>query len=569
MLALPFDPSPILVLALILVAGLFFGALSKMAHLPSVTGQILAGVLLGPSVLKLFTPEQTNGLVSITHFALSLIAVAVGSHLHVRRLRNARLRLFSMLLAESTILPLIVFTSVYFITGVHWSFALLIAALAISTAPATVMALVKETRARGVFVKTLVAAVALNNIACISAFEMAHLAARVSLDPTAQATVIEVLLAPLRQLGMATLLGGGAGLLLILMTRKVVRSDLLATYSLVAILLTTGLAQALGISSLLSCLVLGVTLANVTPDKEEIGHAVFDNFERVIYASFFTLAGTELHLDAAVAGGAIALVAISSRIVGKITAGWVAMRLGRAPVAIRNYLGVALLPQAGVAVGLVLVAQEDPALASIRTLLLAVGLSVVAANEIIGPLMTRIALERSGDAGRDQPRLIDFIHEEHITTDLRGPSKEEAIRQLAELLVSTHPGNLDLDALIESTVERESDVSTCVGAGLAIPHGEIPPGNPIMGVIGISHEGLHIDTPDHHPVHCMVLLATPSDQRDRHLEVLATLAKTIGTDAAMRSQLFAAKSPAHVCEIFRQQTFEDLNYILEEEALPV
>jgi fructose PTS system EIIBC or EIIC component len=568
LLALPFDPSPILVLALILVAGLSFGALSRKAHLPSVTGQILIGVILGPSALKLFSSDQTHGLVPITQFALSLIAVAVGSHLHIRRLRNAKLRLFTMVLAESTILPIIVFLAIYLSTGVHWSFALLIAALAISTAPATIMALVKERRAKGVFVKTLVASVALNNIACISAFEMAHLAARVSLDPATQAGFFDVLMAPLRQLFVAAILGGTAGALLILMTRKVVRSDLLAAYSLVAILLTTGLAQALEISSLLSCLVLGVTIANVTPDKEEIGHTVFDNFEQVIYASFFTLAGTSLHLDAALAGGFITLVAILSRIAGKIAAGWAAMSLGGAPTAVRRYLGVALLPQAGVAVGLVLVAQEDPALASIRTLLLAVGLSVVAANEIIGPILTRVALDRSGDAEQDQPRLIDFIHEEHITTDLRGPSKEEAIAELVELLVTTHSGNLDGKDLLANTMERETDISTCVGAGLAIPHGEIPAGNPIMGVIGISHEGLHIETPDRHPVHCMVLLATPSDQRDRHLEVLATLAKTIGTDSAMRSQLFSAKSAAHVCEIFRADSFEDLNYILEEEAAP-
>jgi mannitol/fructose-specific phosphotransferase system IIA component (Ntr-type)/NhaP-type Na+/H+ or K+/H+ antiporter len=565
LLALPFDPSPILVLALVLVAGLSFGALSRLVHLPSVTGQIVIGVLLGPSVLGVFSASQAHGLESITHFALALIAVAVGSHLHVQRLRNAKLRLFTMLLAESTILPAIVFVAVYSATSVHWSFAMLIAALAISTAPATIMALVKENRARGVFVKTLVASVALNNIACISAFEMAHLAARVSLDPTSQAGVAQVFLAPLRQLAMATLLGGGAGLLLILMTRRVLRSDLLATYSLVSILLTTGLAQALEISSLLSCLVLGVTLANVTPNKEEIGHTVFDNFEKVIYAAFFTLAGTELHLEAAVAGGLITVVAVLARIAGKAAAGWTAMTLGRAPDPVRNYLGVALLPQAGVAVGLVLVAQEDPALQSIHTLLLAVGLSVVAVNEIIGPVLTRVALRRSGDAGRDRPHLIDFLQEEHITIDLQGPTKEKAIRQLVDLLASSHPSDIDRDSLYESVLQREADVSTCIGSGLAIPHGELPPGNPFMGVVGISREGLHIETPDHHPVHCMVLLATPQDQRDRHLEVLAALAKTLGSDPALRSQLFAARSAAHVCEIFRAGTFEDLNYILEEE----
>lgn len=565
MLELPIDPSPILVLSLVIVAGLFFGEIIRRVHLPAVTGQIVVGVVLGPSVLGLFEGSTIRSLAPITHFALSLIAVAVGSHLHIQRLRNAKLRLFSMLMAEATVLPAIVFVAIMLTTTAHWSFAMLLSALAISTAPATVMAIVKEQRAKGVFVKTLVASVALNNIACISAFEMAHLAARVSLEPSLDHGFVDVLMAPARQLMLGALLGGGAGVALAVLTRNVVRSETLTTYSFVAILLTTGLAQALGISSLLSCLVLGVVLANVAPDKEDIGHSVFDNFEKAIYAAFFTLAGMELHLESAVEGGIIAAVAVAARISGKMAAGWVAMRLGGAPEAIRRYLGLALLPQAGVAVGLVLVAQEDPALEPIRDLLLAVALTVVAANEIIGPVLTRVALDRSGDSGQDRPRLIDFIHEEHITTDLRGSTKDEAIHQLVDLLAQTHAGPIDQKKLYENVMERETEMSTCVGSGLAIPHGEVPEGFPLMGVIGISRDGLRVETPDNHPVHCMVLLATPPNLRVRHLEVLATLAKTIGRDTSLRGQLFAAKSAAHVCEIFREDSFHDLNYILEEE----
>lgn len=551
-------------LSVVVVAGVLVGSLARKVRLPAVTGQIIVGVLIGPSVLGLFDRATVHELAPVTHFALAIIAVAVGSHLHLPRLHNARRRLFALLIAESLVTPLVVFFAVILLPDVRWHLAVLLAALAISTAPATVLAIVKEERAKGTFVKTLVAAVALNNLACISAFEMAHLAVAASLDPSSGHSLLAIVLAPFQQLGMAIVLGGGSAIILALLTRAVVRSELLTTYSFAAILGAAGLADLLGVSSLLSCLVMGVCLANIAPDKEDIGHAVFDNFEGAIYAAFFTLAGMELNLAVAVQGGVLALLVFVARIVGKWAAATVAMRVARATRDVRRYLGLALIPQAGVAVGLVLVAQEDPALESVAQLLLAVGLTVVTLNEIVGPILTRWALERSGDAGRDRKRLIDFVHEEHVTTRLDGPGKEEAIAQLTDLLVRSHPVHVDKDSLLASVLERENQISTCVGEGLAIPHGELPEGDAIAGVIGISRTGLAFDTPDGQPVHCMVLLATPPSMRDRHLEVLAALARTIGMDRSLQHQLFSAKSPAHVVQVLRHEVFEDLNVYLDD-----
>ena len=552
-------------LAVVVVAGVIVGGFARRVRLPAVTGQILVGVLLGPSALALFDRDSVHALAPVTHFALAIIAVAVGSHLHLPRLHNARRRLFALLLAESLITPSIVFLAVIFLPDVRWQLGVLLAALAISTAPATVLAIVKEERAKGVFVKTLVAAVALNNLACISAFELAHVAVAADLDPSRGHGLVDILMAPFQQLGLAIVLGGGAAAALSFLTRSVVRTELLTSYSFAAILLVAGTADLLGISVLLSCLVMGVALANIAPGKEDIGHAVFDNFQGAIFAAFFTLAGMELDLQIALQGGALAFTLFLARIVGKWSAATVAMKIARAPRDVRRHLGFALVPQAGVAVGLVLVAQEDPALAPVSDVLLAVGLTVVTLNEIVGPVLTRWALERSGDAGRDRRRLIDFVHEEHVTTKLGGQTKEEAIAQLTELLVRSYPVHIDKESLLRSVLDRESRISTCVGRGLAIPHGELPEGDAIAGVIGISREGLSFDTPDQRPVHCMVLLATPPSLRDRHLEVLAALARTIGSDRNLQLQLFNAKSPAHVCQILRHESFEDLNVYLDDE----
>jgi mannitol/fructose-specific phosphotransferase system IIA component (Ntr-type) len=211
-----------------------------------------------------------------------------------------------------------------------------------------------------------------------------------------------------------------------------------------------------------------------------------------------------------------------------------------------------------------LVVKEDTSLGSISDLFLAVGLTSVTINEIIGPLLTRIALRGSGEVGRDRARLIDFIHEENIVTDFRAETMEEAIGKLTDLLIQTHHLKADREHLRRSILEREKEASTCVGGGLAIPHGELDEGSKIAGVMALSERGLHFDTPDGLPVHCMVLLATPPGERDRHLEVLAVLARVVGSDPNIQNELFNARTAAHAFEILHAEASEDFNPFLVE-----
>jgi len=241
------------------------------------------------------------------------------------------------------------------------------------------------------------------------------------------------------------------------------------------------------------------------------------------------------------------------------------MRIAGATERVQRYLGNALLPQAGVAVGLMLLVQEDPALVGVRDLFLAVGLTVVTINEIAGPLLTRHALRQSGDFGKDRARLIDFLREENIVTGLkvRHETMEEAIRELCRILVATNHLRIDPELLFASVIEREREVSTCVGGGLAVPHGTLAEGERIYGAMGISRRGLDVPTPDGRRLHCIVLLATPPGQRPRHLEILAALARAIGSDPAVQASLFNVDTPAHAYEILHAEEAADFNYWLE------
>lgn len=558
------NANTLLILAVILVAGTIAGALAKRFRLPSVTGQIVAGVLMGTSVMGMLSDTGLHKLDPLVDFALGLMAVAVGSHLNFRRLKVARQRLIYLLILEGLLTPLLVFGGVIAFSETTWYTALLLSAIAVSTAPATVLAIVKETGSKGSFVTTLLASVALNNLMCITLFELARAVAKAAIKPDSVFRATD-LIQPMFQIGNSLLLGVFTAIVLIMLTRKVVRSDRLSALSLTAILLTTGLAEHFHLSVLLACLCFGITLANLTPDKEEIGHRVFESFESAIFAVFFTVAGMELKFSSLAIGGLLAVITFTMRGAGKISAGYLAMKLAGATQRFRLWIGISLIPQAGLAVGLMLLVSEDSEFAAIRELFLAVVLAMVLLNETVGPILTRYGLRRSGDLGRDRARVLDFLSEHNITTQLAGPTKVEAIRQLVELAVSINKLPVDADYLFNEVMKAESVSSTCVGEGLALPHARLDVGEKIVGAMGISHDGLALETPDGRPVHCMVLILTPKTMPERHLQVLSALSASIGRDTTIQQSLYHIDSPAHADELLHlDEQFEGWNYYLDE-----
>jgi len=558
---------PLLLLALVLVAGTIFGSLSRRLALPGITGQILGGVTIGSAGLGLFSEDSLEGLQPITDIALSLIAVTVGAHLHVPRLRNALRRLSYLLIAESTITPLLVGSALYLMGGVSLELAILFGAVSIATAPATIVALVRETRAKGVFVKTLIAAVALNNTACIVVFEVCR--AIIATDFVLASDQLLTTQGPLAQLLGPLALGTVAAVSLDRLTRLALGPERTATAAVVTLVLTSGLASAIGVSPMLACLVLGAVQTNITDSRGTLVDSVFAVFEPAILSVFFTLAGMHLSLEHLHLAGLLAAIYFFARLAGKLLASDLALRAAHATDRVRRNLGLALVPQAGVAVGLVLLIQEDERFAADAGLFAAVVLSVVTVNEIVGPVLTRAALARAGEVGRDRLRLIDFLQEEHIVTEFVAPTKEVAIARLVDLMLRSHEiRGIDRETLLASVLEREAQASTCLGSGLALPHGILPEGQPMAGVMALSRAGLDFDTPDGQPVHCMILLGTAPEERDRHLQVLAVLARTVGSDRAFQQQLVDSRSPAHAYELLHGEESEGFNYFMEDTLAP-
>jgi len=552
--------SALLVLAIVVLIGVAFGSATRRLGLPGITGQILGGALIGRSGFDLFGDDALSALQPLTHLALGLIAITVGAHLNIRRLRNAGKRLGFLMLTEATVTPLIVYATLRYVADAPLEVALLFATISIATAPATIVALVRETRSKGVFVKTLLAAVALNNVACIFLFELARSFA-------SEEVALAGLAAPLQQIGLATVVGAAIAIAMDLVARITAAPERRATAAVTALLLACGLAMQLGVSPLLTCLVFGFVQTNIARERSHLADSVFADFEPAILAIFFTLAGMALEVEHLAVASLTAGLLFASRLIGKLASARLAMHLAGATERVKNNLGLALTPQAGVAVGLVILIQEDARFADIAGLFATVVLTVVTLNEIVGPILTRLALRRAGEIGKDRMRLIDFLQEEHIATGFKAETKDEAIEKLVDLMMQTHPlVDMTREQLLASVLEREQQATTCLGGGLSVPHGILHDGMPMSGVMALSREGLDLPTPDGRPVHCMVLLGTSSEERDRHLLVLASLARTIGSDLAFQDLLFNATSPAHAYELLHGEESEGFNYFLEGET---
>jgi mannitol/fructose-specific phosphotransferase system IIA component (Ntr-type) len=156
------------------------------------------------------------------------------------------------------------------------------------------------------------------------------------------------------------------------------------------------------------------------------------------------------------------------------------------------------------------------------------------------------------------PRLwkicgMDYLCEEAVRLNLRAASIDAAIAALVEALLEAHPGlQGQRDSLLSSALQREAEISTCFGQGLAVPHGTLEAGSPLVAALGLFPEGLAVDTPDDIPVYYMVLLATPADQRREHIKVLADLARRLGQDPERGQRLRTARSASEAWSILSQ-----------------
>ncbi len=563
MVAASSELSPFLVFSILILAGFAGGWLAKLVKLPHVTGNIIGGIVIGPACLGLIgTHDQLMALQPLSIFAVSLVAVSIGGHLSYRRIHNSLRRIVFISLFEVAGAFAVVLVAAR-LFHLEWPMTLLLAAIAASTAPATTIALVREMRAKGSFVKTLISAVALNNILCILLFVMMKTFVSAYFESGETISKIDdaLLLSGYHLFG-ALVLGLSAGW----MSKTLVGLFRFHDFStiLMAVMLCDGLAAYLGLSPLLVNLFFGVFLGN-SSEVAEKQLTTLVPLEPVFYVCFFTLAGLSLHIDAMLSVGLLAVVYAAARMLGKSIGAALGGIAGKCSPRIWKNMAIALYPQSGIAIGLVVLLGTDSFIpSSIQQAVSAIVLAGVTIAEVVGPFFTKAALARSEEVGRDRQRLVEFLAEEFVMVDLKAADKWDAIRQLVAFLMRTHRvEHISEEELYQTVVEREKIASTAMGHGIAIPHGRIEKGPAIQGVMGICRDGVEFDAPDGDPVKLIMLIATPEAQKHLHLKVLASLSSMV-RDPAVRSRLIAAISPEDAMEVIESKEARGYNYFLDE-----
>ncbi len=555
-------PGPFLVVSILIFAGVLGGWVAGLLRLPHITGNILGGVLVGPACLGIIgSHSEMLALQPLSTFAMSLIAVTIGGHLSYRRIHNAIRRIVAISIMEVTATVLVV-VLVARLFHMDWPMSLLLGAIAAATAPATTLALIRELRCKGPFVKTLVSVVALDNIFCIMLFVMmrtfvsAYFTGGEAMGQIENALFLTAY-HPLGALGLGFLAGW--------ISKTLVSKPRFHDFStiFVAIMACDGLAAYLGLSPLLVNLFFGVYLGN-SSEVAEKQLTTLEPLEPLLYVCFFTLAGASLHLGSLLEVGGLAVVYFAARLLGKGLGTALGGMVGKCSKRIWVNMSFSLVPQAGVAIGLVVLLDGDQIIPAEMTRQVgAIILAAVTINEVVGPFFTKSALLRSGENNRDRQRLVEFMAEEFIMVDLKAADQWDAIRQLTAFLMRTHRvEHITQEELCETIIEREKEMSTGMGEGIALPHGRIKKGRNIQGVIGICRDGIDFDAPDGKPVQLIMLIVTPEEQASMHLKVMASLSAMVSNET-IRNRLIAAISPEDAMEVIESEEARDFNYFLE------
>ena len=399
-------PIPVLlVIGVITLAGLYLGKTMHFVRLPSIIGFMLVGVLLGPSVLGFLGEELKESIDFITDIALGFVAISIGLELSFSALRNQGLGIILIIVAESLLAFIAVTAALFLLTG-NIALALIFGSLAPASAPAGTVAVIQEFRAKGNLTNALYAVVGFDDGLAIIIFGFAFAVARSLLlhQHGADTEALWRLIAtPLLEIGLSFLIGGVVAVCYRLLSRKLAEGRDLFILTFSTVLITAGISEVLNLSLILTNLVVGLAIVNTqSPALTEKVKSELTEVMPLLFILFFVLAGANLQLALLPALGLVGVVYIAGRSAGLMGGAWFGAVVGRSEPKIRKYLGMGILSQAGVAIGLALVVKQILApFGSWGAELGALVITTITATsiifEIVGPILCKLGLQKAGE----------------------------------------------------------------------------------------------------------------------------------------------------------------------------
>lgn len=393
-------------IGILLISGYLLGKLAEKLKLPVITGYIVAGILLGESIGSVIELEMVKSLRPITEVALGLIALAIGGEFSRAKLKIIGKEVLIIAILQ-ILITFVLVSLVMILLGFNFEFSLLLAAIATATAPAATVAVVQNLRARGKFIDYLYGLVALDDAGSVILFAVIFafigtMIAKVNGSSIAGGILIAN---ALWEIILSLLVGVLGGYILHKATRKRQNKSEIMIISLGIVFITIGIAHPLHISPLLTNIMIGATLVNLSPKNQRISR-ILGTLTPPIYAAFFTIAGTELQLGIfakpEILFFGIAFVIV--RMIGKYSGVYLGAISCKSDSNVKNYLGICMFPQAGIAIGLVLMIQASPILANassqiqnLATNMINIIIFSVFVNELIGPPLTKWAIIKGAD----------------------------------------------------------------------------------------------------------------------------------------------------------------------------
>ena len=380
----------LLALGSLLLAGLAADEIGRRTRLPRVTLLVVFGVIIGPSGLDLLPTALSNWYEFLASIALTMVAFLLGGAITRAKLRNSGSEILIVSLSVVLLTALVMCIGLIAI-GTPTPLALLLAGIATATAPAATQDAVRQIRAKGPFTDTILGIVAVDDAWGLIVFSVILVLASTMVGNGNA----DAFFHGMWELAGAVLVGVAIGFPAAFLTGRIKSGEPMQSEALGLVLLCAGFSIWLGVSFLLAGMITGATVANFAKHHSRPFHEI-EHIEWPFMVLFFVLSGASFQLDSVVQIGMLGVVYILLRTLSRVLAGWFGATWAGAPDLHCRWIGLALIPQAGVALGMALVASSH--FPDFKETLMAVTIGTTIVFELIGPVLTQLALRKVGEA---------------------------------------------------------------------------------------------------------------------------------------------------------------------------
>lgn len=390
---------------LIIFAGTFASKFAQMLHIPQVVGCIVIGIVLG-NVFNVVTDDQILRFEPFTMFALGLIGFMIGGELKGDVFKKYGKQFFIILFSQglAAFVLVSIFASMASMLIVEdaktaVSIGLVFGAIASATAPAATVNVLWENKTRGPLTAAVLAIVALDDALALLLYRAASSVASIIMSGTENSSVLKTVGPLFVEISGAIVLGVGSAIVLFYLLKFVKAEDKILDFSLALLLLIVGFSIHFEFDPILPAMALGVTVANLLPRKRKSVFGLIEKFAPPAYVAFFVLAGAHMKFDLlSWPIVAVIVVFVFFRAMGKILGSYFGAKFAGSPKSVQNYLGLCLLPQAGVSIGLAILAGKQFN-SDIGHKIIMVVMTATFAMEIIGPFLVKIGVRKAGEVG--------------------------------------------------------------------------------------------------------------------------------------------------------------------------